>query len=291
LKVAVTVKIKLSKRIRLTVPAPYVIRSRVMTNYLKILLLAAALAALPAAFAQGEETEEEPPAARGYLPASVYPAICIYGGAARGLSYGAADDITGRAAAVNAGGPLDDVGTVSAFGVAFDFYLLKRLATSLILTHEIAPRRKATLAYDFASFPKISRLITEPVMIEEQLEYKLQNIDYKIALKYVLFPDWPATPYAAAGVGGNSTLIELRDQVSNALIQKGLDGVLLANGSFQQFSFDWALYAGVQLNLGDSLFLVAEYARDRQFREHTFAGYKYRTNLDAFYAGAGWRFL
>ncbi len=291
MKVAVTVKIKLSKRIRLTVPAPYVIRSKVMTNYLKVLLLAAALAALPAAFAQGEEPQEEPTEARGYLPASVYPAICIYGGAARGPSFDAADDITGRAAAVHAGGPLDDIGTMSAFGVAFDFYLFKRVATSLILTHEIAPRRKATLAYDFASFPKISRLITEPVMIEEQLEYKFQNIDYKIALKYVFFPDWPATPYAAAGLGGNSTLIELRDQVSNALIQKGLDGVLLANGSFQQFSFDWALYAGVQLNLGDSLFLVAEYARDRQFREHTFAGYKYRTNLDGFYAGAGWRFL
>ncbi len=291
MKVAVAVKIKLSKRIRLTAHAPYVIRFNVMTSYLKVLLLAAALAALPAAFAQGEETEEEPPEARGYLPASVYPAICIYGGAARGPSFDAAGDITERAAVVNAGGPLDDVGTMSAFGVAFDFYVVKRLAASLILTHEIAPRRKATLEYDFASFPKISPLITEPVMIEEQLEYKFQNIDYKIALKYVFFPDWFATPYAGAGLGGNSTLVELRDRVSNALIQKGLDGVLLTNGSFQQFSFDWALYGGVQLNLGDSLFLVVEYTRDRQFREHTFAGYKYQTNLDGFYAGAGWRFL
>ncbi|NIT37313.1 MAG: hypothetical protein GTN49_12590 [candidate division Zixibacteria bacterium] len=262
-----------------------------MIDYIKVLFLAAALAALPAAFAQEEETQEEPTEALAYLPASVYPAIYIYGGAARGPSFDAADDITGRAAAVHAGGPLDDVGTMSAFGVTFDFYIFKRFATSLILTHEIAPRRKATLAYDFASFPKISRLITEPVMIEEQLEYKFQNIDYKIAVKYVFFPDWRATPYAAAGLGGNSTLIELRDQVSNALIQKALNGALLTNGSFQQFSFDWALYAGVQLNLGDSLFFVAEYVRDRQFREHTFAGYRYRTNLEGLYAGGGWRFL
>jgi len=134
-------------------------------------------------------------------------------------------------------------------------------------------------------------LITEPVLVEENLSYQLQNVDYKLTLKYAVFPDWLATPYVGAGLGGNSTVMKIEDRVSNPILQKGKNGVLLTNGIIQQFSFDWALYAGVQVNLGDNFFLVAEYNRDRQFREHEFAGYKYNTSLDGFYAGAGWRFL
>jgi opacity protein-like surface antigen len=75
------------------------------------------------------------------------------------------------------------------------------------------------------------------------------------------------------------------------VLQKSKGGALLKTGWYQQFSFDWALYAGIQVNLGDNLFLITEYNYDRQFREHEVAGYKYRTDLQGLYAGGGWRFL
>lgn len=253
--------------------------------------VAGVLAASAAVFGQGqEETEEEPPPSQSYLPAWVYPALSIYGGVARGPSYDAAPDISGRAAAIGLNEPLDDFGTLSAFGVAFDFFIGPYLATSLKITQEQARRRHTALKYDYSTFPKMAPLVTEPVLIEERISYGFQNVDYKIALKYVAFPHWPLTPYAAAGVGGNLALMDIDDQVSNAILHKGKGGALLTTGWFQQFSFDWVFYAGLQINVGDNLFFITEYNYDHQFHEHEFAGYKYRTGLDGFYAGAGWRF-
>lgn len=252
---------------------------------LVLLLIAAAVLAQE----EGTGTETEPTVQ--YLPAYVFPAVYVYGGAARGPSYDAAPDITGRAAAVGLDDPLEDIGTLSAFGVTFDFFVGPYVAASLKLTQEQAPRRETLLKYDYATFPKGPPPTRAPWPVEERLAYKFQNVDYKIALKYVVLPAWPVTPYAAAGIGGNLTSIDVDDHVSDAVLQKRQGGGLLTSGWFQQFSFDWALYAGIQVNLGDNLFLITEYNYDHQFREHEVAGYKYRTGLQALYAGAGWRFL
>lgn len=259
--------------------------------YRSAVFLSALAVFAAAAFAQEEETGSEPPPDTGYLPAYVFPAVCVYGGAARGPSYDAAPDITGRAAAVGLDDPLEDIGTLSAFGVAFDFFVGPYVAASLRLAQEQAPRRGTALKYDYSTFPKISSIATEPVLVEEHIAYAFQNIDYKIALKYVPFPDWPITPYASAGVGGNLTSMNVDDQVSNPVLQKVKGGALLRTGYFQQFSFDWAFYGGIQVNAGNNLFFIAEYNYDHQFREHEVAGYKYRTGLQGLYAGAGWRFL
>ncbi len=244
-----------------------------------------------AVLAQEEESETEPIPTVQYLPAYVFPAVYVYGGAARGPSYDAAPDITGRAAAIGLNDPLGDIGTLSAIGVTFDFFVGPYVAASLKMTHEQARRRKTALKYDYSTFPKTPPPLTPSGPVEEHLAYKFQNIDYKIALKYVAFPHWPVTPYASAGVGGNLTSMDVDDQVSDAVLQKSMGGALLKTGWYQQFSFDWALYAGIQVNLGDNLFLITEYTYDRQFREHEVAGYKYRTGLQGFYAGWGWRFL
>lgn len=244
-----------------------------------------------AVLAQQEGTEPEPTPTVQYLPAYVFPAVYVYGGAAWGPSYDAAPDITGRAAAMGLNEPLGDIGTLSAIGVTFDFFVGPYVAASLKMTHEQARRRKTALKYDYFTFPKMPPPLTPSGSVEEHLAYKFQNIDYKIALKYVPFPHWPVTPYASAGVGGNLTSMDVDDQVSDAVLQKREGGALLTTGWFQQYSFDWAVYAGIQVNLGDNLFLITEYNYDRQFREHEVAGYKYRTGLQGLYAGGGWRFL
>jgi hypothetical protein len=244
-----------------------------------------------AVLAQEEESETEPIPTVQYLPAYVFPAVYVYGGAAWGPSYDAAPDITGRAAAIGLNEPLGDIGTLSAIGVTFDFFVGPYVAASLKLAQEQAPRRSTALKYEYYTFPKGPPPVSAPRRVEEHLSYKFQNVDYKIALKYVPFPHWPVTPYASAGVGGNLTSMDVDDQVSDAVLQKSKGGALLKTGWYQQFSFDWALYAGIQVNLGDNLFLITEYTYDHQFREHEVAGYKYRTDLQGLYAGGGWRFL
>ncbi len=241
--------------------------------------------------AQQEGTEAEPTPAVQYLPPYVFPAVYAYGGAAWGPSYDAADDITGRAAAVGLDAPLSDIGTLSYFGITFDFFVGPYVAASLKLAQEQGPRRKTALKYDYPTFPKIRPTLTPSGPVEEHLAYKFQNVDYKIALKFVPLPHWPITPYVSAGLGGNLTSMDVDDHVSDAVLQKGRGGGLLTTDWFQQFSFDWALYAGIQVNLGDNLFVVTEYAYDHQFREHEVAGYRYRTGLRSIYGGAGWRFL
>jgi hypothetical protein len=247
-------------------------------------------AALAAAVSAQEESET-PPSTNQYLPAYIFPAVSVFGGVAEGPSYDAAPEITGRAAAVGLDAPLEDIGSLTAFGVSFDFFFGPYVAASLKLAQEQAPRRSTTLKYDYSTFPKIAPIVTEPVPVEERISYRFQNIDYKIAFKYIPLPHWPITPYAAAGLGGNLTSMDVDDQVSNPILQKGKGGALLTSGYFQQFSFDWTLYAGIQVNLGDNFFLITEYNYDRQFREHEVAYYKYRTSLQGLYAGAGWRFL
>ncbi len=260
-----------------------------MNRFAVALSVSAAFAA--AVLAQQEGTETEPTPSVQYLPAYVFPAVYVYGGAAWGPSYDAAPDITGRAAAIGLDTPLDDIGTLSAIGVTFDFFVGPYVAASLRLAQEQGPRRSTALKYNYSTFPKTPPPVTPWRPVEEYLAYKFQNIDYKIALKYVPFPHWPVTPYASAGVGGNLTSMDVDDQVSDAEIQKSEGGGLLKTGWYQQFSFDWALYAGIQVNLGDNLFLITEYNYDHQVREHEVARYKYRTGLQGFYAGAGWRFL
>ena len=273
----------------MTAPGRYVIPFTIVRALLKATILPALLLGCGVSFAQDEGTDIEPEP--GYLPATIYPAVYLFGGAARGVTYDAAADISGRAAAAGLAESLDDVGPMYAFGFTFDFYLYEGLSAGLKLTHEIAREHKVDLKYDYGTFPKSPPPTMAPKLIEERLAYRLQNVDYKLTLKYAAFPEWFATPYVAAGLGGNSTVMKIEDRISDPILQKGNNGILLTNGIIQQFSFDWALYAGIQVNIGDNFFLVAEYNRDRQFHEHEFAGYKYNTGLDGFYAGAGWRFL
>jgi len=258
---------------------------------MKVLFIPALLFGCGASFAQDEGTGTDIEPEPGYLPASIYPAVYLFGGVARGITYDAAADITGRAAAAGVPGSLDDVGTIPALGFTCDFYFYYGLSAGLKLTHEMGRERRADLKYDYATFPEISKSRSNPIRVEENLAYQLQNVDYKLTFKYAAFPDSFVTPYVAAGLGGNSAVMKIEDRVTYAILQKGRNGVLLTNGTFQQFSFDWAVNAGIQVNIGDNFFLVAEYNRDRQFHKHAFAGYQYDTGFDGYYAGAGWRFL
>jgi opacity protein-like surface antigen len=257
----------------------------------KVLVVPALLLSCGASFAQDEGTGTDIESEPGYLPASIYPAVYVFGGVARGITYDAAPDITGRAAAAGCPGNLDDVGTVPALGFNCDFYLYGGLSAGLKLSHEMGRKHGVDLKYDYGIFPKISESVSNPILVEENLAYQLQNVDYKLTFKYAVFPNSLVTPFVGVGLGGNSAVMKIDDHVTYGILQKGTNGALLTSGTFQQFSFDWLLNAGIQVNLGDYFFLVAEYNRDRQLRKHEFAGYQYDTSLDAFYAGAGWRFI
>jgi opacity protein-like surface antigen len=244
----------------------------------------------PAAFAQDEETTggEKLP---GYLPPSVYPAVYVFGGVAKGPTYEGAEGLTELAAETGGSRVLEDIGTMPAFGVGFDFFVWKGLAAELKLTHEIGRRYDIALKFsDDVALPGERFGYSGRTAFEESISYKFQNVDYKLGFRYAFFPDWLVTPYAGAGLGGNLTLFDIVDEVSNPAIQKRYEGFLMGTGKIKQFSFDYALAAGVQINVGDYLFFVLEYDYDNQFREHHAAGYKYNTGLEAYFAGVGWRF-
>jgi hypothetical protein len=84
--------------------------------------------------------------------------------------------------------------------------------------------------------------------------------------------------------------MRLIDDISALDIEKRDKSLLLGDGKVQQYSFDYLWCAGLQANLGDYFFLLAEYNADRQFRKHKIAGYEYDTSLEGIYVGAGWRF-
>ncbi|MGD8719084.1 MAG: hypothetical protein PVH29_09725 [Candidatus Zixiibacteriota bacterium] len=245
----------------------------------------------PAAFAQDEE---EPPAEEklpGYLPGSIYPGVYVFGGKADGPTYDGAEGISNIASKKNNPSVLEDIGTLPAFGVGFDFYFWRGLSMGLKLTHEIGTRRAIALKYETDEvFYEEESVYTRDAVFEERISYRYQNVDYKLGLKFAFFHDWPVTPYAWAGLGGNLTRFDTQDEVSDPAIQKRLNGFLVGTETIKQFSFDYALAAGVQVNIGDSLFFILEYEYDQQFRKHTVAGYEYDTSFEGYFAGVGWRF-
>jgi len=245
-----------------------------------------------AAAARGQEEEGgEGGEVVGYLPPSVYPTFTLYGGGTWGPSYDAAADISARAARAGLPGRVGDIGTMPAFGFAFDYFFLARVSAGIKIMHSFGARRAAAFSYNYADFPKMPPPIPQQLNVEESLSYQFQNVDYKATLTYVAFPTWTVTPYAGVGFGGNSTMLLLRDQVSPLAFQKRDNGLLLANGWFQRFSFDWAVFGGARLNLGANFYLTAEYYFDRPFHDHYVAGYRYHTPTEGAFAGAGWRFL
>ena len=101
------------------------------------IILASAVAALPALSpAQGEGTvEEEGPA--GYLPASIYPTVYLFGGVVEGPTYAAAERISAFAEANGSAERLADIGQIPAFGFGVDIYVWGGLSAGLKLGHEI----------------------------------------------------------------------------------------------------------------------------------------------------------
>ncbi|UCH77646.1 MAG: outer membrane beta-barrel protein [Candidatus Coatesbacteria bacterium] len=248
-------------------------------------ILAGALAALPAlSSAQGEgtETTEEK---RGYLPASIYPAAYVFGGVVEGPTYDAANRISALAEATGSTERLADIGQIPAFGFGVDLYLWGGLSAGLKLGHAIGTFKEASVKYPAEVDWKWAR-----INIEEKVAYRFQNVDYKITLKYTAPWEWFLKPYVAAGLGGNSTVMRLIDDISDLEIEKRDKSLLLEDGKVQQYSFDYLWGAGLQANLGDHFFLLAEYNADHQFRKHKIAGYEYDTSLEGIYLGAGWRF-
>jgi hypothetical protein len=172
-------------------------------------ILAGALAALPAlspAQGEGTETGEEKV---GYLPASIYPAAYLFGGVVQGPTYDAAEEITAFAEATGSAERLADIGRIPAFGFGVDFYVWGGLSAGVKLGHAIGTFKEASLKYPAEIDWKLA-----PVNIEEKVAYRFQNVDYKITLKYTAPWEWFLKPYVAAGLGGNSTVMRLIDDIS-----------------------------------------------------------------------------
>ena len=248
---------------------------------------AAFLSVSVAASAQETGTEGQ----QNYLPAWVYPAVYAFGGMVQGPSYDAAPIISGYAAEYGLAARLEDIGRMPAVGVAFEYYFWRGMSADVKVTHEVGARRETSLSYVVGDFPAFdpSPFYHDP--IDETLSYKFQNVDVKVSLGYLVFPDWRVSPYGGAGLGVNSSAMKITDRVSDPVIQKWNNGLLLSEGWFQRYSFDWAVYAGVHVNLVSNLFARCEYVHDGAFGDHFFANYRYHTGLDGVYAGLGWRFI
>lgn len=252
----------------------------------KNLFRAGALAVAIAASAAAQET----PVRESYIPVGIYPAVYVFAGRVAGYSYDAAPDITGRARAYGLDVTLEDVGATPAVGVGFDFFLYEGLVLNVSWNHAFAGRREVALGYRYENFPKMKPPIPDWTL-KEALAYDFQNVAAGAGVKYFLLPKAVFTPYGGAGLTLNSTIIRAADRVSDPILQKSKDGLLLANGRFQRFAFGWGAAAGGRVLVGDHLFFTAEYAVAKPFATHYVAGYKYHLSTTAVNAGVGWRFL
>jgi hypothetical protein len=257
------------------------------------LCCAAAFAAAPAV--ADEETSPEPAVEKSeYLPPSVFPAVYAYYGVGTGASYDGVAPIPARARAAGGDGTLDDVGRLRVWGVTFDYYVLPRLAAELKLVHESAAAASGSFVFDYAKLlygdAAAPENLPEPHMVREKVSYRYENLDYKLGLRLVPFPKWRVAPFGVAMLGGNSTLVKCRDATDNPVYDRLAPNLLWVDGDVQHFSFDWAVAAGVEVTVVGDFFLIAEAFRDRPFANHYLAGYRYHSDVTAYYGGAGWRF-
>jgi opacity protein-like surface antigen len=277
-----------------------------MNTHSKILTVAYATLAL-AAGVRGEGDEagggsdggngtepETPPVAERlqYLPASVYPAIYVVGGVARGLNCD--ESIAGlnaRVAAADGTGTLANLGpTYPIIGVAFDYYGFPWMAAEIKILHTVGTPCEINYRYDASKWPPENPPEGATRFVDDFVSVSMQNVDAKLGLRLEPFADHVLSPYVTPGIGVNSTLIKTRDRCGDPLLQKYYDGPIVGNNFIQHYAFDWAVTAGVAVKLSGNLYLAAEGYYDRPFVRHFFAGHKYDTATTAVYAGAGWRF-
>lgn len=218
-----------------------------------------ALALTAAAVAAAEEPTTEPADEKlHYLPPSVFPAVYVYYGTASGPAYDGAAVITARGRALGGWGGLDNIGRLQVWGATFDYFATPWLAAELKLVQESAREAAWVLAFDYvkARYGEGPPFLNppEPRVVKEKLSYRYTNLDYKLGLRFIPFPQWPVTPYGVGMLGGNSTLVKTYDDATNPFYYKQPPGHLFTRGDVQHFSFDWAMAGGVQVNAGANLF-------------------------------------
>ena len=264
-----------------------------MNTYSKVLTVACAALAL-AAGVRGQEGEEEnpPPERQQYLPASVYPAVYVVGGVARGLNCDASiAGLNADVASADGTGTLADLGPkYPIVGIGFDYYGLPWMAAEIKILHTVGTPRETVYRYDAGKWPPGSTKLGPPRFVKDYVSVGMQNVDAKVGVRFEPFANRFLSPYLTPAIGVNSTLIKTRDRCDDIYMQKLYSGPVAGNAFIQHYTFDWAVAAGVAVNLTGNFYLTAEGYYDRPFVRHFFAARKYDTRTTAVYAGAGWRF-
>lgn len=232
--------------------------------------------------AQGESSKNT-----FYLPAGVYPAVEVFGGASKGITYrdGIYKSAKRAARAGNVGDPLGDVGVMNDLGVNFRYILGSGFDFSISFFHQQSPKRETVFRYDYSV---IDPDVKPPQYVDDYIWYKVSNVDTKVRLGFEPMPVFYFTPYVSAGIGVNYTEVNARNYIPGKKTK--LSFFYPGNTVLGHFSFDWALYAGLRINLTDNVYVFGEFFYDEPFSNHYFFEYKLETRSRGVHGGLGVRF-
>jgi hypothetical protein len=224
-----------------------------------------------------EEKKGAPDEERFFFPAGAYPAVEVFGGLSNGITYrdGVYHSAKRAARAGNTGRLLDTIRYIVY--TRFDF--------SISVYHQTGRKREATYRYDYSV---VDPSVKPPQYVEEHIQYKPDNLNYKIRVGFEPFPDFFISPYVAAGVGGNYMQLTVRNYYVPEK-KTPLTFFYPGNDTVGHFSFDYALYGGLHINLTSYLYLFGEAFYDRPFSNHYYFEYLLETDSKGVHGGVGIR--
>jgi hypothetical protein len=258
-------------------------RVRLLISLIPILLLVFSSSA-----EEGDEDKEgAPDEGQFFLPIGAYPAIEVFGGLSNGITYrdGVYHSAKRAARAGNTGELLDDIGGTYDYGATIRYIVYTRFDFSISVFHQTAREHEVIYRYDYSV---VDPNVKPPQYVEERIRYKADNLNYKIRVGFEPFPDFFVSPYAAAGVGGNYMQLTVRNYYVPEK-KTPLTFFYPGNDTVGHFSFDYALYGGLHINLTDFLYIFGEAFYDRPFSNHYYFEYLLETDSKGVHGGVGIR--
>jgi len=259
-------------------------RLRLLVSLIPFLLLVPSSGAEDGDEGKGEAPPEE---AKFFLPPGAYPAVEVFGGLSNGITYrdGVSHSAKRAARAGNTGELLDDIGETYDYGATIRYVIYTRFDFAVSLFHQTGREREAVYRYDYSA---VDPYVKPPQYVEEHISYKPYNLDYKVRVGFEPFPDFIVSPYAAAGIGGNYMQLTVRNYYVPEK-KTPLTFFYPGNDTVGHFSFDYALYGGLHINLTDYLYIFGEAFYDEPFSNHYYFEYLLETGSKGVHAGVGIR--
>lgn len=259
-------------------------RVRLLISLIPVLLLVVSSNAEDRDEYEDEEIVEEE---KFFLPRNAYPAIEVFGGLSNGITYrdGVYHSAKRAARAGNTGELIDDIGETYDYGATIRYVIYTRFDFAISLFHQTGKERNVVYRYDYSV---VDPYVKPPQYVEEHIAFKADNLDYKIRVGFEPFPGFFISPYAAAGIGGNYMQLTVRNYYVPEK-KTPLTFFYPGNDTVGHFSFDYALYGGLRINLTDYLYIFGEAFYDKPFSNHYYFEYLLETGSKGIHGGVGIR--